>query len=64
MVCMSFYPQYGEHQDFLWRLARSCSDMNELTDDLSEKKSYALDGELLVVFVFLFFLFHFINEII
>ncbi|XP_072284969.1 regulator of microtubule dynamics protein 3 isoform X2 [Pyxicephalus adspersus] len=36
---------YGEHQDFLWRLARSCSDMNELTDDLTEKKSYALEGK-------------------
>ncbi|CAI9601563.1 unnamed protein product [Staurois parvus] len=36
---------YGEHQDFLWRLARSYSDMNELTDDLTEKKSFALDGK-------------------
>ncbi|XP_018420863.1 PREDICTED: regulator of microtubule dynamics protein 3 [Nanorana parkeri] len=36
---------YGEHQDFLWRLARSRSDMNELTDDITEKKSYALDGK-------------------
>ncbi|XP_068109483.1 regulator of microtubule dynamics protein 3 [Hyperolius riggenbachi] len=36
---------YGDHQDFLWRLARSYSDMYELTDDLSEKKSYASDGK-------------------
>lgn len=36
---------YGQHQDFLWRRARSCSDMIELTDDMTEKKSYAVEGK-------------------
>ncbi|XP_073466330.1 regulator of microtubule dynamics protein 3 [Aquarana catesbeiana] len=36
---------FGEQQDFLWRLARSYSDMNGLTDDLTEKKTFALDGK-------------------
>ncbi|XP_040189512.1 regulator of microtubule dynamics protein 3 [Rana temporaria] len=36
---------FGEQQDFLWRLARSYSDMNALTDDLTEKKTFALDGK-------------------
>uniref|UniRef100_A0A8C5R621 Regulator of microtubule dynamics protein 3 n=1 Tax=Leptobrachium leishanense TaxID=445787 RepID=A0A8C5R621_9ANUR len=36
---------YGSHQDFLWRLARSYSDMCEITEDLQEKKTYALDGK-------------------
>lgn len=36
---------YGNHQDFLWRLARSYSDMCEITEDVPEKKSYALEGK-------------------
>ncbi|MEE6491919.1 hypothetical protein FKM82_016425 [Ascaphus truei] len=36
---------YGDHQDFLWRLARSYSDLCEITEDTQEKKSYASDGK-------------------
>ncbi|KAM4013585.1 regulator of microtubule dynamics protein 3 [Anomaloglossus baeobatrachus] len=36
---------YGHRQDFVWRLARSYSDMCEITDDLAEKKSYATEGK-------------------
>lgn len=37
--------QYGGRQDFLWRLARAYSDMCELAEEASEKKSYAQNGE-------------------
>ncbi|KAG9480896.1 hypothetical protein GDO78_010262 [Eleutherodactylus coqui] len=36
---------YGNRQDFLWRVGRSYSDMCEITEDLAEKKSYALEGK-------------------
>ncbi|XP_014636060.1 PREDICTED: regulator of microtubule dynamics protein 3 isoform X2 [Ceratotherium simum simum] len=36
---------YGSRQDFLWRLARAYSDMCELTEEVSERKSYALNGK-------------------
>ncbi|XP_053330500.1 regulator of microtubule dynamics protein 3 [Spea bombifrons] len=36
---------YGEHQDFLWRLARSYSDMCDTSEDVQEKKTYAFDGK-------------------
>ncbi|KAF0880435.1 regulator of microtubule dynamics protein 3 [Crocuta crocuta] len=36
---------YGSRQDFLWRLARAYSDMCELAEEVSEKKSYALNGK-------------------
>ncbi|EQB77296.1 regulator of microtubule dynamics protein 3-like protein [Camelus ferus] len=35
---------HGSRQDFLWRLARAYSDMCELAEEASEKKSYALSG--------------------
>ncbi|XP_040268182.1 regulator of microtubule dynamics protein 3 [Bufo bufo] len=36
---------YGNRQDFLWRLVRSYSDMCEITEDIPEKKSYAVEGK-------------------
>ncbi|XP_015092619.1 regulator of microtubule dynamics protein 3 [Vicugna pacos] len=36
---------HGSRQDFLWRLARAYSDMCELAEEASEKKSYALSGK-------------------
>ncbi|XP_075701055.1 regulator of microtubule dynamics protein 3 [Rhinoderma darwinii] len=36
---------FGHRQDFLWRLARSYSDMCEITEDIPEKKSYAMEGK-------------------
>lgn len=36
---------YGSRQDFLWRLARAYSDMCELTEEVSQKKLYALNGK-------------------
>ncbi|XP_073422800.1 regulator of microtubule dynamics protein 3 isoform X2 [Dendrobates tinctorius] len=36
---------YGNRQDFVWRLARSYSDMCEITEDLAEKKSYSSEGK-------------------
>ncbi|KAG8514620.1 Regulator of microtubule dynamics protein 3, partial [Galemys pyrenaicus] len=36
---------YGNRQDFLWRLARAYSDMCELSEEVSEKKSYAQEGK-------------------
>ncbi|XP_066464748.1 regulator of microtubule dynamics protein 3 [Eleutherodactylus coqui] len=36
---------YGNRQDFLWRVGRSYGDMCEITEDLAEKKSYALEGK-------------------
>ncbi|XP_055393366.1 regulator of microtubule dynamics protein 3 isoform X4 [Bubalus kerabau] len=37
--------EHGSRQDFLWRLARAYSDMCELAEEASEKRSYALSGE-------------------
>ncbi|KAB0401502.1 hypothetical protein E2I00_005630, partial [Balaenoptera physalus] len=36
---------HGSQQDFLWRLARAYSDMCELAEEASEKRSYALSGK-------------------
>ncbi|XP_057577695.1 regulator of microtubule dynamics protein 3 isoform X2 [Hippopotamus amphibius kiboko] len=36
---------HGSQQDFLWRLARAYSDMCELAEEESEKRSYALSGK-------------------
>ena len=40
-----FRLQHGSRQDFLWRLARAYSDMCELAEEASEKRSYALSGK-------------------
>nr|XP_033801176.1 regulator of microtubule dynamics protein 3-like [Geotrypetes seraphini] len=37
---------YDDRSDFLWRLARICSDMCEITEHAEEKKFYALEGKL------------------
>ncbi|XP_073732910.1 regulator of microtubule dynamics protein 3 isoform X4 [Callorhinus ursinus] len=44
-LLLSNKPAYGSRQDFLWRLARAYSDMCELTEEVTEKKSYALNGK-------------------
>ncbi|OCT68778.1 regulator of microtubule dynamics protein 3 isoform X2 [Xenopus laevis] len=36
---------YGDHQEFLWRLARSYSDMCTIAEDAQEKKSFASEGK-------------------
>ncbi|XP_031746096.1 regulator of microtubule dynamics protein 3 isoform X1 [Xenopus tropicalis] len=36
---------YRDHEEFLWRLARSYSDMCTTVEDAQEKKSYASDGK-------------------
>ncbi|XP_037358119.1 regulator of microtubule dynamics protein 3 [Talpa occidentalis] len=37
--------EHGSQQDFLWRLARAYSDMCELSEEASEKKTYAQEGK-------------------
>ncbi|KAG8560506.1 hypothetical protein GDO81_015014 [Engystomops pustulosus] len=44
MLCSNKF-LYCNRQDFLWRLARSYSDMCEITEDIPEKKSYASEGK-------------------
>ncbi|XP_039384565.1 regulator of microtubule dynamics protein 2 isoform X3 [Mauremys reevesii] len=38
--------KYGNHQGFLWRLARAYGDMFEMTTDVEEKKKYVADGKI------------------
>uniref|UniRef100_A0A4X1UUK5 Regulator of microtubule dynamics protein 3 n=1 Tax=Sus scrofa TaxID=9823 RepID=A0A4X1UUK5_PIG len=44
---------HGSRQDFLWRLARAYSDMCELAEEASEKKSHALSGEVFLQLLWL-----------
>ncbi|XP_043913907.1 regulator of microtubule dynamics protein 2 [Protopterus annectens] len=37
--------EYGNHSDFLWRLARAYGDMFDLATDKEEKKTLAMDGK-------------------
>ncbi|XP_030412982.1 regulator of microtubule dynamics protein 2 isoform X3 [Gopherus evgoodei] len=38
--------KFGNHQGFLWRLARAYGDMFEMTADVEEKKKYVADGKI------------------
>lgn len=37
--------QYADNVEFMWRLARACSDMCETADNREEKRNYAEQGE-------------------
>ncbi|XP_073194505.1 regulator of microtubule dynamics protein 2 isoform X3 [Lepidochelys kempii] len=38
--------KYGNHEGFLWRLARAYGDMFEMTTDIEEKKKYVANGKI------------------
>uniref|UniRef100_A0A8C3ILH2 Regulator of microtubule dynamics protein 2 n=1 Tax=Chrysemys picta bellii TaxID=8478 RepID=A0A8C3ILH2_CHRPI len=38
--------KYGNHEGFLWRLARAYGDMFEMTTDVEEKKKYVANGKI------------------